>query len=219
MEVSSTLARDRDTCRGLHATSYAPTHVVDPDEAATLAAKSSPGVIIAATPTDAERADKLLARLREVSPKSKLVLIANRFDTPALAGLARFNIAAHLLWSDLSIDFLPSLLETIVSGEIIMVSPTIAHAFLDAQEVNRGPGEPGYHLSPREREILPLLARWELHYEDIGARLHISTDTVKVHVKNIERKLDIHGGRQAIVAAAREHGLLALPSESRGRIW
>ena len=45
-------------------------------------------------------------------------------------------------------------------------------------------------LSKREREIISLIAR-ELSNDEIGAALHISTETVKTHRKNLMTKLNV----------------------------
>jgi len=69
-------------------------------------------------------------------------------------------------------------------------------------------------LTEREREILTLLADEDLELPAIAARLFITHGTAKVHVRNIRRKLRIkRGGRERIVAMAREGGLLP-PAEA-----
>lgn len=45
-------------------------------------------------------------------------------------------------------------------------------------------------LSPREREIIVLIAQ-ERSNDEIGATLHISTETVKTHRKNVMAKLNV----------------------------
>ena len=64
-------------------------------------------------------------------------------------------------------------------------------------------------LSERERAVLPLLADERLpNYRAIGVRLHIERDTVRTHLKHIALKLGCAENRAAVVAAARERGLL-----------
>jgi DNA-binding CsgD family transcriptional regulator len=62
-------------------------------------------------------------------------------------------------------------------------------------------------LTEREWELLPLLARDDLTYEQIADHLVVSVDTIKTHVHRLGRKWG-SAGRRAIVAAARERGLL-----------
>jgi DNA-binding NarL/FixJ family response regulator len=61
-------------------------------------------------------------------------------------------------------------------------------------------------LSPREREILLLLAEGKTEAE-IAAALVLSPKTVATHIQNMLRKLGVHSRTQAVVAAYRE-GLL-----------
>ena len=64
----------------------------------------------------------------------------------------------------------------------------------------------GEHLTPREREILGLVALGRSN-KQIGAQLFISAKTASVHVSNIMAKLGA-AGRGEAVAVARERGLL-----------
>lgn len=58
------------------------------------------------------------------------------------------------------------------------------------------PAEPD-NLSPREREVLELLARGYL-YKEIAESLHISVPTVNTHIRRIYEKLHVHSRSQAV---------------------
>jgi DNA-binding NarL/FixJ family response regulator len=62
---------------------------------------------------------------------------------------------------------------------------------------------PRRHLTPREHEILTLVAEG-LHQQAIANRLFISSKTVATHIENILRKLDVHSRAQAVALAFRE---------------
>lgn len=52
-------------------------------------------------------------------------------------------------------------------------------------------------LTKREREVLHLMAdAWT--YKQVAQQLHISTETVKTHLKNIYRKLQASGKVDAL---------------------
>lgn len=53
-------------------------------------------------------------------------------------------------------------------------------------------------LSPREREVLDLLARGQL-YKEIAGRLGVSMDTVRKHLQSIYQKLHVHSRTDAVV--------------------
>jgi DNA-binding CsgD family transcriptional regulator len=67
-------------------------------------------------------------------------------------------------------------------------------------------------LSEREREILRLVATGASNKE-IAARLSISPNTVKVHLRNIFAKIDVASRTEATLAAFRL-GLVAVPAEA-----
>jgi DNA-binding NarL/FixJ family response regulator len=52
-------------------------------------------------------------------------------------------------------------------------------------------------LSPRENQILHLLAHGHL-YKEIADQLHLSVETVRTHIRNIYQKLHVHGRTEAI---------------------
>jgi DNA-binding NarL/FixJ family response regulator len=66
----------------------------------------------------------------------------------------------------------------------------------------------GRVLSPREREVIGLMAEG-LTAEQIGARLGVSVETVRTHVRNVIRKLHARNRVHAI-AIALERGEVAL---------
>lgn len=80
------------------------------------------------------------------------------------------------------------------------LAPAIAARLMDQV---RGRGE---SLSPREVEILQLVARG-LSNQQVGSELYLSPATVKSHLAHIYTKLDV-GSRTAAVAAATEQGYI-----------
>lgn len=63
-------------------------------------------------------------------------------------------------------------------------------------------------LTPRERRVLPLLAQPQLGYDDIGARLHLESESVRSYAKSIANKLGVSARRSMLADAIREHELL-----------
>ena len=88
----------------------------------------------------------------------------------------------------------PDVTEAIIGGS--MNAPTHTTAFS------------GGSLSPREREVLQLLAEGRTSPE-IAKRLFVATTTVETHRRNIMRKLDIHSVADLTKYAIRE-GLTSL---------
>jgi DNA-binding NarL/FixJ family response regulator len=93
----------------------------------------------------------------------------------------------------------------IVAGGEAMLSPAVTRRLIDA--FARGdlhsPGTPGGRLdalTPRERDVLLAIASG-LSNAEIGARLGITTGTVKVHVNGLLAKLGVRDRVQATIAA------------------
>ncbi len=81
---------------------------------------------------------------------------------------------------------------------LMVLDPALAASFVRAPEPSDG-AEP---LTPREREVLALLAEG-LANKAIAARLGISEHTAKFHVNAILAKLGVDSRAEAIVRAAR----------------
>lgn len=63
-------------------------------------------------------------------------------------------------------------------------------------------------LTPHEQAVLDLLAT-DLTQRQVAARLCVDHETVRTHLRRIAAKLGLDtAGRTAVVAAAREQGLL-----------
>jgi DNA-binding NarL/FixJ family response regulator len=79
-----------------------------------------------------------------------------------------------------------------VSDGDAVFSPRLAGFVLDAFRTGEplGADEELETLTPREREVLQLIARGYM-YKEIAARLHLSVKTVEAHVSSVLRKLQL----------------------------
>ena len=68
--------------------------------------------------------------------------------------------------------------------------------------------EPGIALTPRETEVLNLLARG-FSYGEIADILHLSAQTIGTHVKNLYRKLEVRSRSEAVFEAS-SRGIISL---------
>ena len=86
-------------------------------------------------------------------------------------------------------------------GEALILGkpPTVAH---DGREVGSGPSSLTGNLSPRENEVVALIARG-LSNREIAAALTISEKTAANHVEHIMTKLDLRSRAQVAVWAVR----------------
>ncbi len=96
----------------------------------------------------------------------------------------------------------------------VIISPAMAPKLLAEVGVSKEPQKRGgLGLSPREREILGLIAEG-LTDKEIAEELFISVNTAKTHLKNILTKLQVKSRAQIVAYGARA-GLLDEKRESR----
>jgi DNA-binding NarL/FixJ family response regulator len=83
------------------------------------------------------------------------------------------------------------------------MSPEIARKVVEMfQRVVPPPAAAEHRLSPREVEVLKLLAEGHV-YKTAAAALDLSIDTVRFHIRNIYEKLHVHSKSEAVLAALR----------------
>ena len=89
-----------------------------------------------------------------------------------------------------------------------LIQPRVASRLLDRfSQLARAP-DPGEVLSPRELEVLQLMAKSTVNKE-IAAELLIGESTVKTHIIHIFNKLGVRGRTEAVTEAARR-GIIRL---------
>jgi DNA-binding NarL/FixJ family response regulator len=91
----------------------------------------------------------------------------------------------------ISRDELADAIHRVADGDAVF-SPRLAGFVLDAFREGDPLGTDAEldTLTPREREVLQLIARGYL-YKEIAARLHLSVKTVEAHVSSVLRKLQL----------------------------
>ena len=97
------------------------------------------------------------------------------------------------LLKDTEPDTLLSQLKRIAQGEVIL-SDSIKNLLLERQSSQ----EPIYSLTDREMDVLRLIATG-LSNKQIAGQLFTSEETVKVHIRNLLRKLNVHSRVAATV--------------------
>jgi len=137
------------------------------------------------------------------------VLVLTTFDTDDVVFGALHAGASGFLLKDAPADDLVAAIRIVARGDAL-VDPTVTRrliaAFARRPPLRERPPELE-ELSPREREVLRLVARG-LSNREIAAQLVISEATVKTHVGRILQKLRLRDRVQAVVLGY-ETGLIA----------
>lgn len=133
------------------------------------------------------------------------VLMLTTFDLDEYVYAALRAGASGFLLKDAPSSALLSAIRSVHSGDAV-VAPSATRRLLD-RFADRLPGgeEEDRHgsldsLTPREREVLVLMARGDSNTE-IAGRLYVSETTVKTHVRRILTKLDLRDRVQSVVLA------------------
>jgi two-component system, NarL family, response regulator YdfI len=136
-----------------------------------------------------------------------IVVLSDHIDPGRLAEALRAGVHA-VLPSDISSDLLLAALEAASAGLIVMHPVEVEVIFPAAQLPSRPLAELAEPLTPRESEVLQMLASG-LANKEIAAKLAISEHTVKFHVASILGKLGA-GTRTEAVSLGIRRGLVLL---------
>jgi len=150
---------------------------------------------------------EVLSGLRAVGFRSPIVMLTTSNEEQDLVECLRNGASGYLLKDMEPIELVTALRE-IVAGKTI-VAPELATILArvvqgDVDDDGGQPVSPFAELTPRELEILCLLAEGQSN-KVIARNLGISDGTVKLHVKAILRKLDVHSRVEAAVMAVEQN--------------
>ncbi len=150
----------------------------------------------------------VLKLLRQNELALPIVMLTTSTEESDLLESLREGAQGYLL-KDMEPDELVLALRDIVNGETVVapdLAPILARAVQgNVREKKEPVTTPFSDLTPRETEILGLLAEGQSN-KAIARNLGISDGTVKLHVKAILRKLEVHSRVEAAVMAV-EYGM------------
>lgn len=178
--------------------------VASGDEGLKAAVEKQPDVILLDVRMPDVNGLTVLSSLRKEGLEMPITMLTTSRDEMDLVEALRNGAQGYLL-KDMEPDELISALNDIVKGETV-VAPDLTGTLAKALQ---GDGEtpktrtPFSDLTPREREILCHLAEGQSN-KIIARHLGISDGTVKLHVKSILRKLDVHSRVEAAVMAVEQ---------------
>jgi DNA-binding NarL/FixJ family response regulator len=146
-----------------------------------------------------------IAATREVltvAPKVKVVILTTFEQDDYIFGALNAGASGFLL-KRTSPEQLLAAIHTIAAGDSLL-SPSVTRTVIDQMARRPQPeaasGERLGELTPREREVLELIARG-LSNVEIAATLVIEESTVKTHVKRILMKLRLRDRVHAVIFA------------------
>jgi DNA-binding NarL/FixJ family response regulator len=127
------------------------------------------------------------AELKKLAPEIRVVLLTMHADEAYVTEALRSGVLGYVLKSEATEDLIRALNE--VKEGRAYLSPRVSRAVVEA--VRNGGATPKDPLTPRERQVLQLVAEGQ-PTKAIAATLGISAKTAETHRGAIMRKLDIH---------------------------
>lgn len=143
----------------------------------------------------------------QLSSEAAIVVLSDRFEPGRLANALRAGVRA-VLPSDTSPDQIVAALEAAAAGLIVLHPADVDVMFPAAESTSSVLAELIEPLTPRESEVLQMLASG-LANKEIATRLAISDHTVKFHVASILGKLGAASRTEAVTLGIRR-GLVLL---------
>ena len=169
-------------------------------------AETAPDVLLLDMRMPGQTGLELLRDLRHAHPSLPVAMLTTSAEERDVIESLQGGAQGYLL-KDMEPDALIAALADIVQGRTV-VAPELAEVLARAvqgEPRQTGPAAGIGDLTPREQEILCHLAEGQSN-KVIARRLGISDGTVKLHVKAILRKLDVHSRVEAAVIAV-ERGM------------
>jgi two-component system nitrate/nitrite response regulator NarL len=182
----------------------------DASEALRRAAGLKPDLVLLDNHLPGVRGVDAIIGLKEAAPGTRVLMLTVSEDEGDLADALRAGAQGYVL-KTIEGDALLQAIERCMDGESV-ISPEMTSKLVTAfrAAAEPAPAEPPQEdrlaaLSPREHEILRLIARGASN-KLIARELDIAETTVKIHVQHILRKLGLSSRVQAAVFAATAGG-------------
>ncbi len=136
--------------------------------------------------------------IKNIAPETDIVMLTVFSDTEKIFQSLSAGATGYVLKSTPMPEILKAILDIRAGGSYM--TPSIARKVIDRfvpEKINFGES-----LTPKEKHIVEALTDG-LSYKLIAARLNISMDTVRFHIKNIYRKLHVNSKAEVIGKAYR----------------
>ena len=156
-------------------------------------------------------------QIRQEAPDTRVLALSMHVDKRYVLGMLEAGASGYLA-KDASFDEVARAVRAVAAGHVYL-APNVAGLVVEdyARRAASPPAAAGAVLSPREREVLQLLAEGS-SARRIARQLHINIKTVETHRRNILAKLELDTVADLVRYAIRE-GITSLeqPSARKAR--
>lgn len=148
-----------------------------------------------------EQGSRLAAEAAEASVK--ILLLLDSSAPQHAARVSKIPFDGFLLQDELTLEMLDDALRRVMKGELPMPSKLARELLTHVGRKESGPSPRRVYLTPREQQILPMLAQG-MSNKQIARRLGISEHGAKRHVANVLAKLNCSNRTMAAVIGIQE---------------
>jgi len=139
-------------------------------------------------------------KIRQFNTSTNIIMLTVFEESATVLSAICAGASGYLLKKHLTDRLISSMHEVLDGGA--PMSPGIAKLVIASMQAPAADSNK-YDLSAREKEILGALSQGS-SYKIIAEKFFISLDTVRTHLKNIYRKLQVHSQTEAVAKAINE---------------
>jgi DNA-binding NarL/FixJ family response regulator len=176
-------------------------------EAVALAGQHKPEVVVMDISMPELNGLEAARQIKKQLPKTEVVILTLHFSDQLVHDIVEAGARAYIMKSDADRDLVAAV--EAVSHRRSFFTPKAAEMVLNGfrkrtatPATPEAPQEYRNRLTPREREIVQLLAEGKSSKE-VAAALGISVKTAETHRANIMRKLEIHSVSELVLYAVK----------------
>lgn len=178
-------------------------------EAIELAEELAPDVVVMDISMPRMDGTQATERILSLDSQTEVIILSMYSDTTLVQQLLRLGVKGYLLKRSITEELLLAI-RSASRGETYL-SPTISDSVMSilmSPQTGDAPSGPASLLSPREREVLQLIAEGYTN-NAIAKTLTISVKTVEKHRANLMTKLEVND-LPGLIRTAIKHGLIFL---------